>query len=127
ATTAAAAAAAAHGVAAVIGTTGLDEAAAAAIDALAAAAPALVAANFSLGVNLLIALAETAARALPGYDAELVEIHHRRKRDAPSGTALALAEAVAAARGKDFSGVGRLTRAGDVGPRTEDEIGVLAL
>jgi 4-hydroxy-tetrahydrodipicolinate reductase len=127
ATTAAAEAAAAHRVAAVIGTTGLDDAAARAIDGLAAAAPTLLAANFSLGVNLLIALAETAARALPGYDAELVEIHHRRKRDAPSGTALALAQAVAAARGQDFSGVKRLTRAGDVGPRTSDEIGVVAL
>lgn len=126
-TRAAALAAAPYGVAAVIGTTGLGPDDVAAIDALSASAPVLVAANFSFGVNLLVALAETASRALPGYDAELVELHHRRKRDAPSGTALALARAVADGREQDLEKVGRFSREGDVGPRSDSEIGVVAV
>ena len=77
---------------AVIGTTGLDADDEAAIAALAKVAPIVVAANFSLGVNLLLGLVEQAARALgPEWDAEVVETHHRAKRDAPSGTALMIA------------------------------------
>lgn len=118
----------AGGVAAVIGTTGLDAGALGAIDRLAARAPVLVAANFSLGVNLVIALAETAARALgPEFDFEVVELHHRHKRDAPSGTALALAEALAAGRDQRLSEVLRTSRSGEVGPRPAGEIGVVAL
>lgn len=124
---AAAEVAARHGVAGVIGTTGLGDDDVAAIDRLAAAAPALVAANFSLGVNLLIALAETASRALASYDAEVLELHHRRKVDAPSGTALALAEAVARGRDTSLDRVGRFAREGQVGPRTDEEIGVVAI
>lgn len=127
ATAAAAAVAARAGVAGAIGTTGLGASEHAAIDRLAGAAPVIVAANFSLGVNVLIALAEIASRALAGYDAELVELHHRRKRDAPSGTALALAEAVARGRGQSFAEVGRTARSGDVGPRPDGEIGVVAV
>ena len=127
ATAAAAGIAAAHRVAGVIGTTGLGAAENEAIDRLAGAAPVIVAANFSLGVNLLLALAETASRALAGYDAELVELHHRRKRDAPSGTALALAEAVARGRDQSLPEVIRTARSGDVGPRPDREIGVVAV
>ena len=88
----------------------------------------LVAANFSLGVNLLLVLAETAARALgPGFDFEVVELHHRHKRDAPSGTALALAEALATGRGQSAEGLLRTARSGEVGERTPDEIGVVAV
>jgi len=113
--------------AAVIGTTGLSDVALSAIDDLSGVAPVLVAANFSLGVNLLIGLAESAARALPGFDLEVVELHHRRKRDAPSGTAIALARALARGRGVGYDEAKRYERSGDVGPRTDDEIGVVAV
>ena len=122
---AAAQAAAEHGVGAVVGTTGLDDAATAALDALSARAPVLVAPNFSLGVNLLFALAETAARALgDGFDLEVVEMHHKRKRDAPSGTAIALAQALARGRGVDYDQAHRYAREGDIGARPAGEVGV---
>lgn len=117
-----------HRTAAVIGTTGLDAGDEAAIEALAKVAPVLTAANFSLGVNLLIAMAETAARALGAdYDAEVVELHHKRKRDAPSGTALALGAALARGRDADFTEVSCTARQGDVGPRRDGEIGLVAV
>jgi 4-hydroxy-tetrahydrodipicolinate reductase len=118
----------AGGVAAVVGTTGLTAGAEAALRELSAVAPVLVAANFSLGVNLLLVLAETAARALgPGFDLEVVELHHKHKRDAPSGTALALARALAAGRGRPLDEILRTTRSGDVGARPDGELGVLAV
>jgi 4-hydroxy-tetrahydrodipicolinate reductase len=127
ATATAARAAADAGTAAVIGTTGLTAAADAAIAALARVAPVVVAANFSLGVNLLLGLVRTAARAVPDWDAEITEIHHGAKRDAPSGTALALARALAAGREVDYDAVKRHGRDGDVGPRPPGEIGVSAV
>jgi 4-hydroxy-tetrahydrodipicolinate reductase len=127
-TAAAARAAGKAGVAAVVGTTGLGPAAHSELDRLAERVPVLVAANFSLGVNLLLVLAETAARALgPGFDFEVVELHHRHKRDAPSGTALALADALATGRGQSADDLLRTARSGEVGERTPDEIGVLAV
>jgi 4-hydroxy-tetrahydrodipicolinate reductase len=115
-----------RGVAAVIGTTGLDAGAEAAIARLSERAPVLVAANFSLGVNVLLGLAERAARALgPAFDIEVVDIHHRHKRDAPSGTALALAGALNRGRGGALAL--RLERQGEVGARPENELGVVAL
>ncbi len=111
--------------AAVIGTTGLSRDDEAALDALAAVAPIVVAANFSLGVNLMLGLVKTAARALgTEWDAEVVETHHRAKRDAPSGTALMIARAIAAGHGSDYDQVKRHTRDGDVGARPRGEIGV---
>lgn len=127
-TEAAARVAAEHRVAAVVGTTGMGRGAEEAVAALARVAPVLVAANFSLGVNLLLVLAETAARALGGaYDLEVVEAHHRHKRDAPSGTALALARALAAGRGVELDGVLTTARSGDIGARPDGEIGVVAV
>jgi 4-hydroxy-tetrahydrodipicolinate reductase len=127
-TEAAARAAAGHRVAAVVGTTGLGRAAESALAALSEVAPVLVAANFSLGVNVLLVLAETAARALgPGFDLEIVEAHHRHKRDAPSGTALALARALAAGRRVELEDVLTTARSGDVGARPDGEIGVVAV
>lgn len=112
----------------VVGTTGLDDALHARLDALAARVPVLVAANFSVGVNLLLALAETAAAALgPDYDVEIVEAHHRRKADAPSGTALALGEAVAAGRQVALPEVRVDGRSGRPGERPRGEIGFHAL
>jgi len=111
--------------AAVIGTTGLAAGDEAAIAALAEVAPVVFAANFSLGVNLVLGLVRQAARALgPEWDAEVVETHHRAKRDAPSGTALRIARAIAAGHGVDYDQVKRHVRDGDVGPRPRGEIGV---
>ena len=122
-----AAARTAHGQkrAAVIGTTGLSAEDDAAIAQLATVAPLVVAANFSLGVNLLIGLVQRAALTLgPDWDAEVVETHHRAKRDAPSGTALMIAHAIAAGHGSNYDEVKRHTRDGDVGARPRGEIGV---
>ncbi|HEU4729098.1 MAG TPA: 4-hydroxy-tetrahydrodipicolinate reductase [Kofleriaceae bacterium] len=128
ATRAAAEVAARHARAAVIGTTGLGPAGEAAIAQLSRAAPVVVAANFSLGVNLVLGLVRQAARALgPEWDAEVVEAHHRGKRDAPSGTALMIARAIAAGHGSDYDRVKRHTRDGEVGPRPRGEIGVSAV
>lgn len=112
----------------VVGTTGLTEAEHRLLDAQAERSPVLVAANFSVGVNVLLALAEQAAAALGvDYDIEIVEAHHRRKVDAPSGTALALGEAVARGRNVDLGTVRRDGRSGNVGARPEGEIGFHAV
>jgi 4-hydroxy-tetrahydrodipicolinate reductase len=124
-TRAAASAARASKCAAVIGTTGLTEAENTAIAQLVEVAPVVIAANFSLGVNLIVGLAKQAAQILgPEWDAEIVETHHSAKRDAPSGTALMIARAIAAGRGVDYDTVKRHTRDGDIGPRPRGEIGV---
>lgn len=107
------------------GTTGLDAGAAAALDALVAFAPVVAAPNFSQGVTLLFHLAREACTRLGrDFDAEIVELHHRKKIDAPSGTAVRLAEVVQEARaiGKVLHG-----RSGEVGARTDDELAVLAV
>lgn len=108
-----------------VGTTGLDPAVREQLDALAERAPVLVASNFSIGVNLMLELVERAARVLPaaGYDVEVVEAHHRRKADAPSGTALSLGAAVARGRGAELDVVRRDGRSGQTGERPEGEIG----
>lgn len=112
----------------VVGTTGLGAEEERLLDALAERAPVLAAANFSVGVNLLLALAEQAARILEeGYDVEIVEAHHRRKEDAPSGTALALGEAVARGRGVSLDEVRRDGRSGRPGARPAGEIGFHAV
>ncbi len=114
--------------AAVIGTTGLHSGEDHAIEALAQHVPVLVARNFSLGVNLLESLVEIAARTLgTNYNAELVELHHKRKRDAPSGTAIALAEAVARGHQVKLSEVVCYQRHGDIGPRPDSQIGIQAI
>ncbi len=109
----------------VCGTTGLDAAANKALDDAAAVAPVLWAANMSLGVQVLAELVREAVRRLgPGFDVEIVETHHRKKVDAPSGTAKRLAEAVHEGRG----GLREVTgRDGLVGARRHDELAVLAL
>jgi 4-hydroxy-tetrahydrodipicolinate reductase len=113
----------------VVGTTGLSASDQQAIMAAADHIPIVQAANFSTGVNLLLALAERLARILPPgeFDAEILEMHHRQKVDAPSGTALALGRAVAAGRGTDFAEAAELGRAGHTGPRLEGAIGFATL
>ncbi len=117
------------GAAWVLGTTGLDRAAQDAVAAASIRIPVVQAANFSPGVTLLIGLARRMAAALPAadYDAEILEMHHRQKRDAPSGTALALGEAVAEARGVLLRDVREGGRDGDAGARAPGAIGFAAL
>lgn len=109
----------------VTGVTGRDAAQMGLIEAQAQRAAVLVAANFSLGVAVLARLARQAAVALQGFDAEVFELHHRHKVDAPSGTALHLAQAVAEARGLAWPEA-RAVRDG-AGARGEGEVGVAAL
>lgn len=111
----------------VTGTTGLDAGQQQRLDAQAQHRPLLQAANFSTGVAVLRQLAVRAAQALPDYDLEIIEAHHRRKRDAPSGTARVLAEDVAHARSLVLDEVARHGREGAVGPRTPEEIGIHAV
>ena len=121
-------AAAAAGAAIVIGTTGLSAADKAEIATAAKTIPVVLAPNMSVGVNVMLKLVAEAARMLgAAYDVELVETHHRLKRDAPSGTALRLAEAVAEASGRDLATTARYERHGDIGPRTAAEIGIQTL
>lgn len=98
----------------VIGTTGLQDAELAAVRAAAGKIPVVMAPNMSLGVNLLLQLVEDAARSLKerGYDVEIIERHHRRKKDAPSGTALGLGRAVSSGMGWDLNEVARHGREG---------------
>lgn len=83
--------------------------------------------NFSLGVNILAGLVKQAAKALPGYDIEIVEMHHNRKVDAPSGTALMLGRAAAAGRDVDFDSHKVSGRDGHTGARVPGTIGFAAL
>ena len=110
----------------VIGSTGWTRAEDEALRAAAERIAIVRAGNFSLGVNLLLGLVRRAARALPArdYDIEIAEAHHRRKLDAPSGTALMLGEAAARGRGVGLHEVSRArARDGITGPRTEGAIG----
>lgn len=110
-------------VALVSGTTGLDAAQQQALAGAAADIPVLWAANFSLGVAVLSQLVADAARLLPGWDAEIIEAHHAGKRDAPSGTALALAGQVVQARGQVLPEQAVFDRHGTDQPRQPGEVG----
>jgi 4-hydroxy-tetrahydrodipicolinate reductase len=112
----------------VIGTTGLGPEPRAAIDRAAKRIPIVFTANYSIGINVMLKLVADAAQTLGGaYDLEIVETHHRAKRDSPSGTALRLAEALAEATGRDLATDARYERHGDIGPRTTKEIGLQTL
>lgn len=111
----------------VVGTTGLDEAGAMAVGEYAQRAPVVLAANFSTGVNVLLELVVQAAKLLPGADIDIVEMHHSRKKDAPSGTALALAKAICDARYYDAEESLVYGRVGDSGPRPSSEVAVHAV
>jgi len=122
------AACARHGVAAVVGTTGLDVAQKQALAAHAAAVPIVFAPNMSVGVVVLADLVERAARALgPAFDIEVVEMHHRLKVDAPSGTALQLGQAAAAGAGVAFDASAVYARHGHTGERGPGTIGFATL
>jgi 4-hydroxy-tetrahydrodipicolinate reductase len=120
-----AALAARHGVGVVSGTTNLDAAGRQALDKAAERVPVLWAPNMSLGVQVLAELVENALKRLgPGFDVEIVEVHHRKKVDAPSGTARRLADAARRVRGdaRELHG-----RDGEVGARTDAEIGMFGV
>ena len=107
----------------VSGTTGLTPAQHEALEHYGEEAPVLWASNMSRGIVVLRALVEEAARRLPDWDAELVEVHHRRKVDAPSGTALTLAEGLIAARGEGHLERGRRGQ----GARQPGTVGIQSL
>jgi len=113
----------------VLGTSGLSAADEAAVAAAGRRIPVVYAANFSPGVNLVLAMAERMAAALPAeqYDAEIMEMHHRQKVDAPSGTAVGMGRAVAKGRGIDFEAAMESGRNGHTGPRKTGAIGFAAL
>jgi len=112
----------------VIGTTGLDAAQEKALGAAARSAALVWAPNMSLGVNLAFALTEQVARILgPDWDIEIVEMHHRHKVDAPSGTALGLGRAAASGRGVKLDDVSQRVRDGVTGPRRPGDIGFATL
>lgn len=113
----------AHGTALVSGTTGMDGALEARLADAASRVAMLRAANFSLGVVVLTRLLREAAAALPGWDLEIVEAHHGRKQDAPSGTALALGHAAAAARETTLEATAVYSREGRPGERAPGSIG----
>ncbi|MBI2373437.1 MAG: 4-hydroxy-tetrahydrodipicolinate reductase [Deltaproteobacteria bacterium] len=115
------------GIPSLIATTGFSPKEMSMIDGLAATIPILVAPNLSLGVAVLVDLVERASRALREYDLEILELHHNKKKDAPSGTAWALARAAAAARDADADRDAILARSGEVGARGKEEIGIQAL
>ncbi|RME90624.1 MAG: 4-hydroxy-tetrahydrodipicolinate reductase [Verrucomicrobia bacterium] len=119
---------AARGKPLVSGTTGLSEEERAALTEAARAVPIVWASNFSTGVNTLFWLTRKAAEILgPAFDLEIVEMHHRLKKDAPSGTAASLARILAEARGWSLAETARHGREGVIGERPAREIGIHAL
>ncbi len=116
------------GTALVLGTTGLAPDQQAVVAQAASRVPIVQAPNFSLGVNLLLALTETVAATLDdGYDIEILEMHHRHKVDAPSGTALGLGQAAAKGRRQKLDAVAQKVRDGHTGPRPRGGIGFATL
>jgi len=111
----------------VIGTTGLNNHQLNLLKQASEVMPVLYATNMSLGVAMLNKLVYQAASALEGFDIEIVEMHHKHKKDAPSGTALTLSESAAAGRGLDIDKVRVSGRDGNIGERSKDEIAVMAL
>jgi len=111
----------------VIGTTGLNTHQLNLLKDASEVMPILYATNMSLGVALLNKLVYQASAALEGFDIEIVEMHHKHKKDAPSGTALTLSESAAAGRNLDIDKVRVSGRDGNIGERTKDEIAVMAL
>lgn len=111
----------------VIGTTGLSAHQLNLLKQASENMPILYATNMSLGVALLNKLVFQASAALEGFDIEIVEMHHKHKKDAPSGTALTLGESAAAGRGLNLDKVRISGRDGNIGERTKDEISVMAL
>ena len=116
-----------HGIGMVIGTTGFDAQGRACIEETAQKIPVVFAPNMSVAVNAAFCLIEKAAALLKDYDCEIVEMHHKHKVDAPSGTALEMGRRVAKAREQRFEDVAVLSREGHTGERKPGTIGFAAL
>jgi 4-hydroxy-tetrahydrodipicolinate reductase len=118
-----------HGCPLVIGTTGIDAAGIEEIRKASEAVPVVFAPNYSIGVSILLEVTQKVAAILDAraYDAEIVEAHHRFKKDSPSGTALGLAQALARGRGVNLDDVACYGREGIVGERPQGEIGIHAV
>jgi len=117
-----------HKKAMVVGTTGFSADERSRLNALLAKIPSVFSPNMSIGVNVLLKIVAQTARLLGAdYDIEVLDIHHRQKKDSPSGTAIALAEAAAKAMDRDLAKVGNYHRHGEIGPRPAQEIGVQTL
>lgn len=117
--------AASRGTAAVIGTTGLSSAQTTRIKELARSIPCVCSPNMSVGINLMFTLIDRVARILSDrYDIEIIEAHHRLKKDAPSGTAVTMAQILAEVMHRDLESVAVHQRKGLVGARRRDEIGI---
>jgi 4-hydroxy-tetrahydrodipicolinate reductase len=120
--------AAQRGKAMVIGSTGFTADELKRIGELKAKVRCVLAPNMSVGVNVLLKVLADVARILgDDYDVEIVEIHHRMKKDAPSGTAVKMAQVIAESRGRDLDAVGVYSRNGIIGERTRQEIGIQTL
>jgi 4-hydroxy-tetrahydrodipicolinate reductase len=119
--------ASAAGAAIVIGSTGFTAEQERRAREIAPRTRCVIAPNMSVGINVLMKIAEQVAAILPDFDAEVLEIHHRTKVDAPSGTALALGRAIAAARSQEFASNAVYGREGITGVRPPEKIAVLAL
>jgi 4-hydroxy-tetrahydrodipicolinate reductase len=111
----------------VVATTGFTDAELGCIREAASRIPIVRARNFSLGINVMLELVARAVERLPGYDLEVLELHHSRKRDAPSGTALWIGETAAEARGDRLADRAVYHREGDTGPRPPGSIGMQSL
>jgi 4-hydroxy-tetrahydrodipicolinate reductase len=111
----------------VIGTTGFSETELNEIKAASKKIPVFFTPNMSLGVNILFKLAEETAKIVPGYDIEIVELHHNQKKDSPSGTAAKLLDIISKAMGRDPRKTGVYGRQGLIGQRSKDEIGVMSI
>lgn len=116
-----------HNVGIVIGTTGFDAQGKEQIAEASKTVPVVFAPNMSVGVNSILKLLEIAGAMLSQYDCEIVEMHHKHKVDAPSGTALEMGRRVAQGRGVDFDSVAILSREGHTGERPDGAIGFAAL
>ena len=115
------------GAAIVIGSTGFTPEMESRARELAATTRTVIAPNMSMGVNVLAKIVAEVAAILPDFDAEVIEIHHRTKIDAPSGTAISLGKAIASARGADFASNALYGREGITGVRPDGKIAVLAI
>ncbi len=114
-----------RGMAAVIGTTGLEGEMLKEVEFLGRQTRCVLAPNMSVGMNVMFKMVDEMARILgPDYDMEILEVHHRLKKDAPSGTAMRLAAVLANATGRDLEEVGVYERKGMIGERTDSEIGI---
>jgi 4-hydroxy-tetrahydrodipicolinate reductase len=109
----------------VIGTTGLSPEQTNKVEEVSKSVRCVLAPNMSVGVNVMFRIVQEVAKVLgPEYDIEILEAHHRQKKDSPSGTAVKLGELISSSIGRDFGKVGIYGRRGMVGERTRDEIGM---